>query len=249
MKRSSESLRGSWTPPKFALGDILSARIPRWGAHITFWDWVIRTLYALGTLTVAWWAMLRAIADGTIESYGTLGYIAVIGAVVAIACLLAVGGMAVTWSVDRIRTDRVSSQIRSGSSVQIEATASGRPIGARPQSLDRIHHKNEKIALSSLVTSELSVIENRIFENCDILGPACLIFKVSRLEGSKFRGALDIEVVLLEIPQDRRQVSGVIEMRNCEFIDCVFVNVGVIGNRSALDLLRKAYAKPKPKRR
>lgn len=120
-----------------------------------------------------------------------------------------------------------------------------RPIGARQESRDRIHHAKERILLNALVTADFPVIENRIFENCDIIGPSVILPKPARFEGrTQFRGANNVEDCLIEIPSDIKLLSGVIEVRNCAFIDCAFVAVSFISNAKGLEGIRSLFTKP-----
>lgn len=80
------------------------------------------------------------------------------------------------------------------------------------------------------------VIENRIFTDCLIEGPAVLL----PLEGCHFDGCNmgdvqgDPRSLLLQ-PVGPERVTGAIPLKNCKFINCRFLGVGFTGPKAYLD--------------
>jgi hypothetical protein len=220
----------------------ISDRIPRWASHIAFWDWVIRVLYAAGTLGVAWWATARAYAEGVIQPYGTLGYIAVFAAVIILAFLLGLTFALLTWTMERVRTRRHSQASGAVSNGEVTAPSlTQKRVGQRQPSAHT--YKDETVELYKMVTSENPIIDNVVFENCDIVGPVVFIPKrVTFLGKTSFRGSPDIDAFLLDAPPGR-SLYGMLELRNCTFIDCAFKNVSVMADPPVRNAIRKMFGK------
>jgi hypothetical protein len=153
--------------------------------------------------------------------------------------------ISVSWPRQPRNKDETAKASGSGD-IELSATMTStlpRKVGARPTQ-DYLHHKNTKIELYKLITSENPTIENRMFENCDILGPIVMLPKNVRFEGKTvFHSLLDIEPVLIKI-EPGRIVAGVVEFRNCTFIDCAFRDVGIIVEPDVIDTIRAMFKKP-----
>jgi|SRR6476469_370909 len=85
-----------------------------------------------------------------------------------------------------------------------------------------------------------SIIEGKSFSNSLILGPAM----IAVLERIDIRGCtwetptgFGLNDLLLEVPEGRKLI-GVVGLRNVEFENCVFRNVGVIGPKQAIDFFK-----------
>ncbi|MNT51024.1 hypothetical protein D3C86_1676980 [compost metagenome] len=80
------------------------------------------------------------------------------------------------------------------------------------------------------------VIEDRVFTDCLIEGPAVLL----PLEGCHFDGCNmgdaqgDPRNLLLQ-PMGPQRVTGAIPLKNCKFINCRFLGVGFTGAKLYLD--------------
>jgi hypothetical protein len=107
----------------------LRDRIPHWGAHITFWDFAIRTVLTVSALAVGWWTTAQAWAEGIIKPYGTLGYVAVI---LCVALALALTFAICAWGLSNwsyFRKYRAPSKLhsmekaRDSSSIELENDA------------------------------------------------------------------------------------------------------------------------------
>ncbi|WP_350004373.1 hypothetical protein [Pseudarthrobacter sp. WHRI 8279] len=93
-----------------------------------------------------------------------------------------------------------------------------------------------KVLRISDLTVTTSVIRDRIFEDCLILGPAVLALVGSTLEECIFDG--DVDALLWEIPPERLQIIGAIQMENCTFLRCRFQMIGFAGPKDFAELFR-----------
>lgn len=80
----------------------------------------------------------------------------------------------------------------------------------------RIHRK-EVIRLAELAGDEAR-IEDRVFEDCQILGPAIIVPQESGFFDSTWTaGGGSVEAILWEVPPHHRLIVGAILVRLCEF--------------------------------
>ncbi len=98
-----------------------------------------------------------------------------------------------------------------------------------------------------LYTSELArnedVLRDKIFERCEIIGPALIFFGGNtRVEGCGFAGKID--EILFEVPEGRRLVGG-IAFVNCIFRRCEFKRIGVLVTPPQLETFKDDFAKSK----
>jgi hypothetical protein len=57
-----------------------------------------------------------------------------------------------------------------------------------------------------------------------------------------FQGGATLDSSLIEI--NTSTIAGVVEISNCTFIDCAFLNISFIAERAALDSIRAMFKKP-----
>lgn len=102
---------------------------------------------------------------------------------------------------------------------------------------------NERVDLHRLLAAESPpVIEDKVFDNCLIVGPAVIIsLGQTRFENAHI-DAKDIEHALYEIPVARMSaLVGVVGVKNCTFRNnCRFHRVGIMGPKPVIDVLREA---------
>jgi len=88
------------------------------------------------------------------------------------------------------------------------------------------HYRNTTIRISDLVVTTYA-LEDLIFENCVIMGPAVLL----PLEGVAFNecgfDAPGAEWIIWRIDPGRPGVTGAIGVNRCEFHSCRFVGIGI----------------------
>lgn len=93
--------------------------------------------------------------------------------------------------------------------------------------------KSQVIRITEMTVASTK-IENRQFEDCLILGPAVVAFSGdNHLDNCSFEGPLD--ALLWEIPPERPQVIGVVEVADCSFVKCRFQGVGFAGAKEFVD--------------
>jgi hypothetical protein len=87
-----------------------------------------------------------------------------------------------------------------------------------------------------------SLIEDRKFEDCEILGPAVL----APLEGvhflnSQFEGPF--ESVFREVPEGV-SLRGVVGLRRVIFDRCEFTNIGIVGTEDFIQMAARGFGLP-----
>jgi len=98
-------------------------------------------------------------------------------------------------------------------------------------------HDGEVIRIAELAGDE-GIIEGLEFTDCVIKGPAVLVLQGrSSLSKNDFEG--EIDAILWEIPQRRRNVIGAILVKDSTFEGCTFMKVGVAGSPSFIRKMRK----------
>jgi hypothetical protein len=87
-----------------------------------------------------------------------------------------------------------------------------------------------------------SAIENALFENSLIVGPAVLapLDRVT-IQDCRFDGPP--ETIFIEVPEGRK-VMGVIGLRNTTFRKCEFRNIAIMGTPKAVREFRKGFPGP-----
>ncbi|MCI0555768.1 MAG: hypothetical protein L0287_32885 [Anaerolineae bacterium] len=105
--------------------------------------------------------------------------------------------------------------------------------------------RNEEVKLANLHTDINPSLDGYIFDTCLIRGPAMLLLNRGQILG-KTR-ILDtegnLENILIEIPEERRKIGGVVQLNNCVFKDCTFRWVGIIGSKEQIDQIRNLFKK------
>jgi hypothetical protein len=89
----------------------------------------------------------------------------------------------------------------------------------------------------ALVAGDECTVTDMTFDGCDIKGPAVLFLREDvGFVGSNFRGNAD--ALLWEIPPERTQIIGAIEVARCKFNGCTFEGVGFAGPREFTEMMR-----------
>lgn len=97
----------------------------------------------------------------------------------------------------------------------------------------------KRLVQIALLADERSMIENQVFEDCEIRGPAMLAL-VGQFEMSNcvFDGTFDS--LFFEVAEGRH-VLGVIGVRGVAFRRCRFVNVGMLGTQDMIQAFGKDF--------
>ncbi len=85
-----------------------------------------------------------------------------------------------------------------------------------------------------------SAVQNRVFVECLILGPAVVApLEALTISGCSFDGTS--ESMFLLLPEEQNTVMGVIALYNAHFYDCRFQNVAILGKAAALEQFRQGF--------
>lgn len=85
-----------------------------------------------------------------------------------------------------------------------------------------------------------SFVQDREFQNVVILGPAV----IAPLEGIHIHGCTwegdtkNPDAIFIEV-EDNRPLVGVVGLRNVQFTNCVFRNIGIVGPHATIEFFRK----------
>ena len=80
-------------------------------------------------------------------------------------------------------------------------------------------------------------MEDKVFDNCRIKGPTVIAIQDCVITHCDFEG--DINTLL--IVTTNKSTLGVLGTNRCKFINCTFVNVGIIGNQETIDHIKKGF--------
>lgn len=92
------------------------------------------------------------------------------------------------------------------------------------------------------LASDYDLIEDKIFEDCTIYGPA-LIVPVNNMvfESNTFEGTPD--ALFWVIPDEQDRVIGAIGLNNCTFRRCIFRRIGIAGKRDVIERFKQGGLK------
>lgn len=83
------------------------------------------------------------------------------------------------------------------------------------------------------------IIEKKIIENCEVRGPAMILAV----------GAVTLDSPSIDnlesffVESSNRTISGVIGLQECTFRRCHFVQIGVIGTKEKIEIMKQAFMK------
>jgi len=108
--------------------------------------------------------------------------------------------------------------------------------GASASELASNYISGRTVRLTDLVPDlpAAPVIRGKTFENCDILGPAVVVSKMSSLYESTFIFGEKERDVFIETPSND-ELHGVIGLERCVFRECIFLRVGFIAPKDQID--------------
>lgn len=111
-----------------------------------------------------------------------------------------------------------------------------RPNFATPDQLLAATYSGMQIRIADL-TRENTFIKGKVFENCDLYGPAVVYFDSSNV--------VDISIDLSDAPIDSILIStsnvglsGVVGFRNCVLKNVLLIHIGIIGTPDAIQALK-----------
>jgi len=105
---------------------------------------------------------------------------------------------------------------------------------------DDRYYQDRVVRLAELVGSG-TVLDGFTFVGCQVNGPAVILPRDCVFAGNNF-GSPTPEALLWEIPLERTEVVGVIEVTNCTFERCEFARVGIAGLPPVIDEFRESLA-------
>jgi hypothetical protein len=102
---------------------------------------------------------------------------------------------------------------------------------------DKTTFKNDIVRLTDLV-GVTPRIGHRVFEDCDIIGPAVIWMIRAWLEDCTIRD--DGQTILLPLENEVR-AAGAIIVNDCRFLRCRFHNIGIAGSAEDLQQYRARF--------
>jgi hypothetical protein len=109
-----------------------------------------------------------------------------------------------------------------------------------PVDVEKREFRNEAVRIADL-TVNAELIANRVFENCQILGPAVLApLGRTTISHSGFDGDV-FEDFAWPVPDERQQLIGAVAVVDCEFFKCRFVQIGIAFPESLHEQLRSGF--------
>ena len=103
---------------------------------------------------------------------------------------------------------------------------------------------NKRLVLEELTDSRNPRIQDKVFEGCDIQGPAIIYIFGSggiwdcQFEARQFPGKDTALVPDRMFIESDRPLAGSVIVENCEFRKCYFHHVGISGTKALLDFIR-----------
>jgi hypothetical protein len=105
----------------------------------------------------------------------------------------------------------------------------------------RMVYEDRVLRLAELIEANTNRVENAVFVNCQIYGPAVMFPDGGSISNCNFDAA-DMHQVVWAIPPDEPKVGG-IHVVNCEFEKCRFSMIGVaVTPEKAEEMLSEAEA-------
>jgi hypothetical protein len=108
--------------------------------------------------------------------------------------------------------------------------------------MGRTMYQDQSVKISDIVPPDRDVIEDESFKNCELIGPALIAPKNCKFDGVGFAGAPD--AILWEVPEGFR--IGAIGVVNCNFMNCRFRGIGIVGVASTIKQFRDALSSLRP---
>jgi hypothetical protein len=102
-------------------------------------------------------------------------------------------------------------------------------------------HRNALLRLSDLTVNN-DLIEDQIFENCKLVGPAVIVPMDSEFSNCGWLGEPD--ALIWEIPEERTLILGAIGLVRCRFYGCTFERIGMGLRGDAAEQFRRQIQHP-----
>ena len=116
--------------------------------------------------------------------------------------------------------------------------------GRRTRTVKNENYKNEHIRILDLIAEDDPYLKDCNFEKCVIYGPAMLIFQANTtfFGNTRFPGVAQIRDAIIN-PGDKTNIYGAVALTNCLFRDCIFKEIGIIGDDAVQKSLEHAFRK------
>ena len=80
-------------------------------------------------------------------------------------------------------------------------------------------------------------MEDKVFDHCRIKGPTVIAIQDCLLTHCTFEGDIDTTLIVTT----NKSMFGVLGASRCKFINCIFENVGIIGNQEIIDHIKQGF--------
>jgi hypothetical protein len=196
--------------------------------------WIWRQLNRLASiLQIAssadwkWW--VSAAFSGAVTAASWFGSTLPWPHLVVIA-LLSCGG--VLWILNQIQLRRT---LLGTNTPDPTVTDRGLPQ-AQAVELTANYVRGKRISIVELTTPQNFMVKGKIFEDCDLFGPAAIaMLGAGEIGWCVFSSPTGVDDILLEIQLSRRHVEGVVIFHDCVFRGCRFFGIAIVGTREDLD--------------
>ena len=95
--------------------------------------------------------------------------------------------------------------------------------------------------LDLLAPGAKPIISNRTVEDCEVRGPAMVVFMRTTLDNNSWAGD-DLESLFVEVA-DERKIVGAIGLQGCVFRRCRFIAIGIIGTKEQIEEAKKGFSR------
>lgn len=80
-------------------------------------------------------------------------------------------------------------------------------------------------------------MKDKVFDHCRIKGPTVIAIQDCQIIHCGFEGNIDTTLIVTT----NKSMFGVLGANRCKFINCIFENVGIIGNQETIDHIKQGF--------
>lgn len=112
-----------------------------------------------------------------------------------------------------------------------------------PQAISPLesHFSRKVIRAVDLVHGAQYVVEDKVFEDCAIYGPACISILADKPTSIEHCSFGSLESVFIEVDANR-PITGVIGFRGCRFLRCQFIGIALVGTAEMIAHMKQNSA-------